>query len=98
MTGVVGQIVQFSLDVGVVEALLQVFGIVVGSVVVYQAVRGYRRNDSRAMLFLALGLLALGPAHFALELVPGGLVFVALAIEVLDVLGLLLILYSLTRA
>jgi hypothetical protein len=98
VTGVVGQIVQFTFDVGVVESLLQVLGIVVGAVVVYQAVRGYRRNDSRAMLFLGLGLLALGPVHFALELVPGGLVLVALAIELLDILGLLLLLYSLTRA
>lgn len=28
-------------------------------VIVYQAVRGYRRNDSRPMLFLALGIVLL---------------------------------------
>lgn len=98
MTGVVGQAVQFTFDIGMLEALLQVLGVLIGSVVVYQAARGYRRNDSRAMLFLALGLCALGPIHFAVALVPGFPVLTTLANQLLDVIGLLLILYSLTRA
>jgi len=95
---IVGQIVQFSFDIGVLEALLQLLGIAVGSVVVYQAARGYRRNDSRAMLFLALGLTLLGPVHFAVALVPGFSIATSLANQLLDIVGLALILYSLTRA
>lgn len=98
MTGVVGQLVQFTFDVGVIEALIQLLGILVGVVVVYQAVRGYRRNDSRAMLFLALGLLILGPIYFGVALVPGYPALTGLANQLLDIVGLGLILYSLTRA
>lgn len=98
MIDVVGQIVQFTFNVGALEALLQLLGIAVGSIVVYQAARGYRRNDSRAMLFLALGLAALGPVHFVVALVPGFPVATSLANQLLDIVGLVLILYSLTRA
>lgn len=98
MTGIVGQSVNVALDVGFVRIVFRLLGIAVGSVVVYQALRGYRRNDSRAMLFLGVGLFVLGPVHFAVTLVPGRLAVVALGIEALDVLGLALILYSLTRA
>ena len=92
MTDVVGQIVRFTFDVGVIEALIQVLGILVGSVVVYQAVRGYRRNDSRAMLFLALGLLVLGPIYFGVALMPGRSALTGLANQLLDIVGLGLIL------
>jgi len=98
VTGVVGQIVQFTFDIGVVEVLIQLLGVLVGSVVVYQAVRGYRRNDSRAMLFLALGLLILGPIYFGVALVPGRSALAGLVNQLLDIVGLGLILYSLTRA
>lgn len=54
------------------ETGLVVFGLALATVVLglyisYQAYRGYRRNRSRPMLFLAIGivLLTLGPALFS---------------------------------
>lgn len=94
----IGQSAPIALDVTLVGTFLQLLGVFVGSVVVYQALRGYRRNDSRAMLFLGLGLLVLGPVHFALALSTDGSVVAALTVEIMDVLGLGLILYSLTWA
>jgi hypothetical protein len=73
-------------------------GVVVGSLVAYQAFRGYRRNDSRPMLFLAVGLALLGPVHFLLSLAPLSAAAVGVALQTVDVLGLLAVGYSLTRA
>lgn len=42
---------------------------VLGLFIAFQAYRGYRRNRSRRMLFLALGLALLTVAPFALSLV-----------------------------
>lgn len=82
-----------------VRLLVVLAGVAVGSVVVYQALRGYRRNDSRPMLFLGVGLLLLGPVYFLLLVAPSlGPFSTGLAQQLLDVLGLGLILYSLTRA
>lgn len=78
-----------------------------GLLIVFQAYRGYRRNDSRPMLLLAVGftLLTIGP--FVLSLVgtamtrslpPDSLLvtyWLPLASRGLEVAGLLVILYSL---
>lgn len=84
--------------VDTVQLLVVLAGLVVGAVVVYQALRGYRRNDSRAMLLLAVGLLLLGPVHFLLALPPLSGLSLGVVSELLDVAGLLVILYSLTGA
>ncbi|MFC6960979.1 DUF7521 family protein [Halocatena marina] len=46
--------------------------IVMGLYIVFQAYRGYRRNDSRRMLFLAIGLALLTIVPFVLSLVVAG--------------------------
>jgi hypothetical protein len=97
--GAVPVIGTISVGIEVVRAAVVLSGVAVGGLVVYQALRGYRRNDSRPMLFLGLGLLLLGPVHFLLLAVPSlGPFSVGLAQQLLDVLGLVLVLYSLTRA
>lgn len=92
------QAAEIAVSASLVEALVLLLGIAVGTVVVYQAYRGFRRNGSRPMLYLAIGLLLLGPVHFLLSLPSFGAFSTAAAQQVTDVLGLLAILYSLTRA
>ena len=75
---------------------------VVGLVVAYHGVRGYRRNESARLLFLTIGILFLTTVPFAVEvlihatdaLVPSQ---TFLASSLLDVVGLVLILYGFTR-
>jgi hypothetical protein len=82
--------------VGFLTALLAVF-------VAYQGYRGYRRNDSTAVLSLSVGVLFLTALPFAvsesLSLVS---VFsdaqVILVVQFLKVVGLGTVLYALTRA
>jgi hypothetical protein len=74
-----------------------------GSFVAYQSYRGYRRNASRPMLFLAVGIALLTVVPFVVKnaLVFGGLVGEtggALVSQALGLVGLLAVLYSLTRA
>lgn len=76
---------------------------VIGGFVAYQSYRGYRRNDSRPMLFLAVGILLLtaGPAAATIGL---SLLTSATDAEILLVIslshfaGVLSVLYALTRA
>lgn len=80
-----------------------------GLIIVFQAYRGYRRNDSRRMLFLAAGLALITVAPFLLSIAftvvapslgSGGFLLsyvLPMASRVLEVAGLLLILYSLYR-
>ncbi|MFC3957051.1 DUF7521 family protein [Halovivax cerinus] len=80
-----------------------------GLVIVFQAYRGYRRNDSRRMLFLAIGLAFLTVVPFGLSLVitlvaPGvqsGAFLLSYVLPMLsrclEIVGLALILYSLYR-
>jgi hypothetical protein len=89
---------EVTLDASLVGLLVLLVGVAVGTIVVYQAYRGFRRNASRPMLFLAVGLLLLGPVHFLLSLLSLGAFSTAASQQVVDVLGLLVILYSLTRA
>lgn len=75
----------------------------VGAFVAYQAFRGYRRNASQPMLFLAVGIALLTVVPFV---VARGLQLVVslsdaqflVVITVFDIAGLSAILYSLTRA
>ena len=81
---------------------------VLGLFIAFQAYRGYRRNDSRRMLFLAFGLVLLTVAPFALSIVVASLgrllgfdsrmytFFLPVASHLLEIAGLGCILYSLT--
>lgn len=76
-------------------------GAVLGVFVAYLAYRGYRRNQSRPMLFVSLGfLLALG-APLAVTLtytalpITGGRVAVQVINQTFEVVGLLSIIYGL---
>ncbi|MFC4541884.1 hypothetical protein ACFO5R_08075 [Halosolutus amylolyticus] len=40
---------------------------IMGTVIAYQAYRGYRRNDARSMLYLAVGLLLLTLCPFVIN-------------------------------
>lgn len=76
---------------------------VVGGFVAYQAYRGYQRNASRAMLFLAVGILLLTTIPFVLK---QPLVLLSLAspaeaeltAQGCRVAGLLTVLYAFTGA
>lgn len=87
-----------------VQAALQLYeflGAVLGLVIAYLAYRGYRRNDSRAMLFVSLGfVLALGVplvlsvTYLALP-ITGGRVIVQVLNQTSELVGLLSIIYGL---
>ncbi|WP_435066548.1 DUF7521 family protein [Haloplanus sp. C73] len=82
--------------------------IAMGSFVVYQAYRGYRRHDRRQMLFLAvgIGLITVVPPLLAITVASVGLrmnlsiivytYHVPLAENVIRILGLGFIIYSLS--
>ncbi|WP_255167880.1 DUF7521 family protein [Natrononativus amylolyticus] len=72
----------------------------IGTLIAVQAYRGYRRNDSRPMLFLAVGLLLLTLVPFVLNVALNTLaspeqVTVVFLENVSRLLGLLAITYSL---
>ncbi|WP_436927372.1 DUF7521 family protein [Halosimplex amylolyticum] len=76
---------------------------VVGLFVAYQAFRGYRRNDSRPMLFLGLGIFLVTALPFVVTTVLAGPLGASdaaavLAWTILEILGLGSILYALTGA
>lgn len=71
-----------------------------GSVVAWLAYRGYRRNDSRAMQFLAIGVACIAVVPFPVTYGLGPLLALSDAATLLVVLlsnvaGLLAVLYSL---
>ncbi|QPV65009.1 hypothetical protein I7X12_02495 [Halosimplex litoreum] len=75
----------------------------VGLFVAYQAYRGYRRNDSRPMLFLGLGIFLVTVVPFLVTTVLGGIsgvsdAVVLLSWTVFEIVGLGSILYALTGA
>lgn len=86
---------------------LTLVAIVMGLYIVFQAYRGYRRNDSQRMLFLAVGLAFLTVIPFALSLVVAGVgqrlgfeprvytSYVPILSRTLEICGLGAILYSL---
>lgn len=86
------------------ETLLQGYelvGAVLGLFIAYVAYRGYRRNDSRPMLFIAIGF-------FTILVVPMVLIVLVLAgvrppeyvaqfvVQTFEIAGLLAIIYALT--
>lgn len=79
----------------------ELVGAILGVVIAYLAYRGYQRNDSRPMLFIALGFaLALGVPlvltllYYALP-ITGGQVVVQGIIQTVEIVGLLCIIYAL---
>ncbi|WP_254530925.1 DUF7521 family protein [Natrinema gelatinilyticum] len=71
-----------------------------GTIIAYQAYRGYRRNDAPSMLYLAVGLLLLTLFPFLLNvsvttLVSPKQIVIALLENVSRLLGLVAITYSL---
>lgn len=73
----------------------------VGAFVAYQAYRGYRRNDSQPMLYLAVGILLLTTVPFVVRqsiIVAGvgGPASGEFAARITSIAGLLAVLYSFT--
>ena len=71
-----------------------------GTLIAYQAYRGYRRNDARSMLYLAFGLLLLTLVPFLLNvavttLISPEQIVIALLENVSRLFGLVAITYSL---
>lgn len=76
---------------------------VVGGFVAYQSYRGYRRNGSRPMLALAVGVSLLTTVAFVVERLltafgTVGPVYGELAFQAVSIVGILVVLYALTRA
>lgn len=82
------------------QQVTQILSVVIGVFIAYQAFRGYRRNDSRPMFFIALGFVLVLAVPFIIFLVYGVVPGVPIALVVLtsqlsQVSGLLAILYAL---
>lgn len=78
----------------------QILSVVLGLFIAYQAYRGYRRNDSRPMLFIAVGFLLVLAVPFAVFLVYAALptipvTAVVIVTQLCQVSGLVAILYAL---
>lgn len=102
---------QFTSGPGAIDYLvllmLTLVAITMGLYIVFQAFRGYRRNNSRRMLFLAIGLALLTVIPFVLSLVVAGVgqrlgfgqrvytSYVPIVSRGLEICGLSAILYSL---
>ena len=92
--------------VGNAEGLVYLFPTVIGVAgvfVAYQAYRGYQRNESRPMLYLALGIVFLTAVPASINLGLSRLTTateagILLAITIAHLGGVAAILYSLTRA
>ena len=87
---------------GVAGIALTAAVVLLGAYVGYQAYRGYRRNDDRAVLFLGLGIVLVTTVRVAAPTVAyaftpvGDLGLVALSFGV-SIAGLLSILHAFTR-
>lgn len=84
----------------VFQQATQILSVIIGVFIAYQAFRGYQRNGSRPMLFIALGFilaLAVPFAIFVLYGVSPGIPVTAVIIasQVSQVSGLVAILYAL---
>lgn len=90
-----------------VHLAVTLVAMMLGLYIVFQAFRGYRRNDSRRMLFLAIGLTLLTIAPFALSILGASLgtslgigprlytFYLPVTSRLLEIAGLGCILYSL---
>lgn len=101
-----GMLLQLS-DRGVTAAdLMVLFSAVIGAAgvfVAYQAYRGYQRNESRPMLYLALGIVLLTAIPAGINYGLSGLTTatdaeILVAITAAHFSGVVTILYALTRA
>jgi hypothetical protein len=86
-----------------VATLARALTAAVGLFVAYQAYRGFRRNDSRPMLFLGVGIFFVTTVSFALSTLAVGEfdapdAVAVLTWTVLEILGLAAIFYALTGA
>lgn len=78
----------------------QILSVLIGMFIAYQAFRGYQRNESRPMLFIALGFILVLAVPFAIfvlyGVVPGiPVTAIIVASQVSQVAGLVAILYAL---
>lgn len=101
----------FGLETALYLALLAatLLASLLGLIIVFQAIRGYRRNDSQRMLYLAVGFALITIAPLGLSLVftiaapaleAGSFLLswvLPLASRLLEIVGLAVILYSLYR-
>ena len=72
----------------------------IGTIIAYQAYRGYRRNDARSMLYLAVGLLLLTLCPFLVNVTINTFtqfehIVIVFLENVSRLLGLVAIMYSL---
>ena len=90
-------------DAGVLVFAFAAVTAVAGAFVAFLAYRGYRRNDSRPMLYLAVGIALLTTVPVGLNAALSALTGatdaeILLAITVAHLAGVASILYALTRA
>lgn len=84
----------------VFQQATQILSVIIGVFIAYQAYRGYLRNESRPMLFLALGFILVLAVPFGIFVLYGlfpaiPVTAVIIASQVCQVSGLLAILYAL---
>lgn len=103
--------IQFAVEQAYTDYLIHLavtlIAMVLGLYIVFQAFRGYRRNGSRQMLYLALGLGLVTVAPFALSIAAASLgdtlglgprlysFYLPVTNRLIEICGLLGILYSL---
>lgn len=90
---------QAGLDPALLPTGTAIVTAVVGAFVAYQAFRGYRRNASQVMLYLAIGIVLLTTAPVAVRLALEVLAVLddagrALLAQTLRVAGLIAVLYA----
>lgn len=82
------------------QQVTQILSVIIGVFIAYQAYRGYQRNKSRPMLFIALGFVFVLAVPFCIFLLYGllpGIPVTAVIVtsQLSQVSGLLAILYAL---
>lgn len=84
----------------VFQQATQILSVIIGVFIAYQAYRGYRRNNSHPMLFIALGFVLVLAVPFCIFLLYGILPGMSVTVIIItsqlsQVTGLLAILYAL---
>lgn len=82
------------------QQVTQILSVFIGVFIAYQAYRGYQRNNSRPMLFIALGFVLVLAVPFCIFVVYGILAEIPVTAVIIlsqlsQVIGLLSILYAL---